>query len=559
MSAVLALIKPRYWSFQKAARDGYGGYRNLIFALLGLAFWLGIFAVSYRVLLYFQSVEGFGEILAHKLLSMVLLTFVSMLTFSAILTSLSKLYLSRDLALVHSLPVPAEKIFLARWIEAAADSAWMVIIYTLPVLLAYGIIFHAGIFFYANILITMLPLCVAAAAVSALLIMLVVIVLPASRIRSIFIFLGLAALIVLYITFRLVRPERLVDPEAFTTVLIYLRDMSTPASPLLPTTWALDSLKAGLSGRPADAWLNLALLYSSAAFLLFVDLVTARAVYFKGYSKAQAAMLRLFQKESHALERLLWFLTPPVRAFVVKEFKSFWRDQTQWSQLFLVAALIAIYLYNFSVLPLEKAPIKTVYLQNLFSFLNMGLAAFVLTSITARFAFPSVSMEGSAFWIVRAAPISIATFLWIKFAIYVLPLVVFGQILIVWTNVLLHVTPFMMVLSSVTMLLMTPGVIALGIGLGAAYPDFGSENPVQAVTGFGGLIFMVVSAAFIGLVAILEAGPVYTIFMAGIRGQVLTPLQWVWTVISFAVVVVLCAVALVWPMRFGAKRLGGNP
>jgi ABC-2 type transport system permease protein len=145
--------------------------------------------------------------------------------------------------------------------------------------------------------------------------------------------------------------------------------------------------------------------------------------------------------------------------------------------------------------------------------------------------------------------------LWIKFAVYILPLTLLGQILIVWTNLLLKVTPFMMVLSSVTMLLMTPGVIALGIGLGAAYPDFGSENPAQAVTGFGGLLFMIVSAAFIGGVAILEAGPVYTIFMAGLRDQPLTLLQRLWAVVSFAAVALLSAVAVVWPMRFGARRL----
>jgi len=56
---------------------------------------------------------------------------------------------------------------------------------------------------------------------------------------------------------------------------------------------------------------------------------------------------------------------------------------------------------------LDNLPIKAVYLQNLFSFLNIGLAAFVLTAIVARFVFPSVSREGEAFWIVQAAPVSL--------------------------------------------------------------------------------------------------------------------------------------------------------
>jgi hypothetical protein len=42
--------------------------------------------------------------------------------------------------------------------------------------------------------------------------------------------------------------------------------------------------------------------------------------------------------------------------------------------------------------------------------------------------------------------------------------------------------------------------VAMGIGFGAAYPDFKAENPAQTVTSFGGLVFMIVCAGDIGLV-----------------------------------------------------------
>ena len=126
----------------------------------------------------------------------------------------------------------------------------------------------------------------------------------------------------------------------------------------------------------------------------------------------------------------------------------------------LIAALIVIYLYNFSVLPLGESQTRTIYLQNIFSFLNMGLASFVLTAIAARFVYPAVSFEGEAFWIVRAAPISLRTFLWVKFIVYGFPLLILAEILIVSSNILLQVKPFMMILSVVTVLLTTPGVVS---------------------------------------------------------------------------------------------------
>lgn len=556
MKQVITLIKPRWWSFRKKGKDGERRWlKYALFGGIGFIFWAFIFAITFRVLKYFQRVEDFGDILAFKLLSMVLVTFFSLLIFSAILTALSKLYLSRDLQLVHSMPIKIENIFLARWTESTVDSSWMVAIYTFPVFLSYGLIFKAGPLFYADIIMVLIPLCVIASSLSALVVMIAVVLLPASRVRSIFVFLGLAVLILLYVTFRLLQPERLVDPEAFATVMVYLQNMSTPSSPLLPSTWAFDSLRGAIYGNARETFFHLMLSWSCAVFLVFINILVAGALYFKGYSKTQASMIRLIQSNSQWLRRIFGFLSGPVRAFIIKEIRTFWRDQTQWSQIFLIGALIIIYLYNFSVLPLEKSPVKTIYLQNLFSFLNMGLAAFVLTAITARFAFPSVSIEGSSFWIVRSGPINISTFIWIKYFIYLLPLLILSEILVICTNILLHVTPFMMYLSVITLFFMTPGVIAMGIGMGAAYPDFGAENPNQSVTSFGGLMFMIISAAYIGGIIVLQAGPVYTLFMSDIRNQTLSMLQWIWVIGSFSVAFVLSILAIILPMRFGAQRL----
>jgi ABC-2 type transport system permease protein len=254
-------------------------------------------------------------------------------------------------------------------------------------------------------------------------------------------------------------------------------------------------------------------------------------------------------------ERIFRFLPGPVRAFTVKETKTFLRDQTQWTQLFLIAALLVIYLYNFEALPIEKSPIQTVYLQNLFAFLNMSLALFVLTAVAARFAYPAVSLEKEAFWLVRSSPLSIRSFLLIKFLVYYLPLLALTETLIVATNLLLKVTPFMMALSTVTTFFLVPGIVALAIGLGAAYPDFKAENPAQTASSFGGLVFMLTSAVYIGGVVLLQAGPVYRLFMAGLHGRPLSTAVWFWTVGAFGAAFVLSILAILLPLRFGAKRL----
>ena len=525
---------------------------------MGLLFWGGTFVIFYRVLTYFQRFEGFGDILAYKLLSMALITFFSLLIFSGILTSLSKLYLSKDLPLVHSMPVSREKIFLARWMEGTVDSSWMVLVYSLPLFLSYGIVYKTGLLYYSMVGVNILPFCLIASSISALIVMMAAAFLPAGHIRSVFVFLGLLVFLLLLISFRLMRPEKFVNPQSFASLMLYLRTLESSHSPLLPTTWFFDSLRASLSGSVKSALFHSALSWSYAITMIFVTTWVSGAAYFGGLSKAQTAPGRFlasrgFERRRYSL--LTNLLSGPARAVAVKEIKTFLRDKTQWSQIFLMVALIVIYLYNFSVLPFEKSAVKKEYLQNLVSFLNMGLAAFVLTAISARFVFPAVSLEGDAFWIVRSSPVSIRTFLWIKFFIYLLPLLLLSEVLIVVTNILLHVTPFMMAISVLTIFSMGPGIVSMGIGLGAIYPDFHSENPAQSVTSLGGIIYMTLCIGFIGAVVVLEAGPVYNVFMTGIRRDGLSTFQWIWLVGSFFVVVVLCVAAVVMPMRLGERKM----
>jgi len=364
--------------------------------------------------------------------------------------------------------------------------------------------------------------------------------------------------LILVLALRLTRPEQLVNPDSFASAVLYLNSLQTPSSPLLPTTWITESIQAALNTKFESSLFDLALTCSCAFMLIFFAQIIAQEVYFNGFSKSQTTPRRLFTpikfKGLH-WDYLLNFLHRPAKAFAVKEIRSFFRDSTQWPQLFLMGALIAIYLYNFSVLPLDRSPIKTVYLQNLFSFLNMGLAAFVLSAIAARFVFPAVSMEGAAFWIVQAAPVSLNTFLWIKFFLYYVPMIIMAELLIVASNLLLQVSPFMMFLSVTTIFFLVPAVVALGIGLGAVYPNFQSENPAQVVTSFGGLLFMILCFALIAAVIILEAGPVYYIFMAGIRKQSLALWQIVLIIASFTTALFLCIFATIYPMRMGERSL----
>lgn len=560
MKGLFLLLKPRILGFRNSlkSRTTQMRKRTLTMVALGFGFWGMMFLLTTRVLIYFQSTEVIGDILAHHLLAMVLLTFFSLLIFSNIITALSNLYLSADLELCLSSPTHLDEVFLSRWVYTGIDSSWMVIVFGLPVMMAYAYLYRPGPEYYLHLLAMGLPLAMIAANIGILFTMIMVSIFPAQRTRDILMILMIFLVAGLYILFRFLRPERLADPEAFFSVMHYVSSLKAPDSLYLPTHWVTENLWSSLTGSTGKEQLfSTGLVWSTAMALLFINVWVSDAVYFSGFSKSQEAKRRRGGRKY--LDLLIRILRKPFGAecgsILDKDVRIFFRDNTQWSQLLLLVALVVVYLYNFSVLPLERSPVRLQFLQNEIAFLNMGLAGFVLAAVAVRFIFPAVSSEGGAFWIIRSSPLSVGRFMWSKFAMYIIPMLLLGEILIVVTNYLLDVTLFMMILSSITMCLAVFGIVGLAIGFGALYPNFKYENISQVATGFGGLMYMIFAVVLMVAVIVLEAGPVYFVFMAGVRAKAVTLGQWLFIVPSFIAVLGICFLFFYKPMTMGLKSL----
>src|SRR5688500_10477850 len=98
------LLAPKIRAARRRAVETATVARVLLLGTVALLFWTLLFAVVYRLLLYFRGAAGIGEALAAKLLGLVLLGFLSILLLSNIITALSSFFLARDLELVIAAP-----------------------------------------------------------------------------------------------------------------------------------------------------------------------------------------------------------------------------------------------------------------------------------------------------------------------------------------------------------------------------------------------------------------------------------------------------------------------
>jgi ABC-2 type transport system permease protein len=252
-------------------------------------------------------------------------------------------------------------------------------------------------------------------------------------------------------------------------------------------------------------------------------MVLTRAAYgrwhFGAWSKAQEARKARFTRLGF-LEPALRLLPLPVerRALLVKDLKVFLRDTTQWSQLLLLLALGLVYVYNFRVLDLDRIPYMSRFVKNVYAFVNLGMAAFVTAAVSVRFVFPAVSAEGAAFWIVRAAPVPLASFLWSKLLMGLAPILVLAEALTIASNQLLGVAPPLKLLCAVAIAFMALALVGLACGMGAEHPRFNAENPTQIAGSYGGVAFMVVAVLYILATVALVGWPASVYLWYDYRG-----------------------------------------
>ncbi len=556
-------VQPRLWTLlmpkwrsalTRASQDRSDSrWRVILLAAVGLFFWLAVFGIAFRVLRYLRNIDEIGSLMAGKVLGVVLLAFLSILLLSNIITALSTFFLAKDLDLLAAAPVGGVRLYLAKLAETIVHSSWMVALLSLPIFTAYGIVYSGGILFPFVALAAFIPYLILPAVAGTAMTLLLVNIFPARRTRELLSLIATGAVVIVVVSLRFMRPEQLAQPEGFRNLVDYLAVLRTPTSPFLPSEWVASMVMNWLL-QIADPW-PIAKLWGAAAVAVAVGAIIHQRLYFLGFSKAQeGAERKVLRPMRGPLSRLLRHQSPSKREFILKDLRLFFRDNTQWSQLILLAVLLMVYLFNIKSLPLHSGERVPFRLVTMISFLNLGLAGFVLAAVAARFIFPGISLEGRQMWLLRSSPLDPRSMLWSKYWIGTVPLLVLALIITVFTNWLLHASPFMMTVAVVTILLYTLAAGALALCFGALYPQFGTENAAQIPTSFGGLVYMMSSLCLLALIIGIEAIPVtaylrdqrYSQQPVGVTPEL---------VLCGLAVIAVCAASTIIPLRVGLRRI----
>ncbi len=509
----------------------------------GLAFWLSIFAASYNGFRFMEDYLGGAEALAETLLSLFFLLLGVMLLFSNAINSFGVMFRSDETDLLLTWPLEAETVFTYKLLESVTFSSWAFLVLGFPLMLGYGVSVSAPWYYPLVIVAYFAPFVVLAAAVGGVLALAVGAWMPrrAKRVLGVAVVVGLGVALwaATWIHGALGSSGTLAEvwlPRA-------LGRMSFARNVFLPSHWVTKGLLRGARGELADTAYYGLLLASNAALGLLASWEAGKRLLRLGWSRGRSR-----SGERGRLGRAGWALArraSPLSLLMGKDWRLFVRDPVQWSQCAILFGLMAFYVLNLRTFSYHL----TVPLwRHLTALLNLAATGLVLATVTTRFVFPMLSLEGRSFWFLGLAPVPRRVLLWSKFTFSFVGALLVTLPLVIASDVMLALPAGPIWHHGLAIGLVCFGVSGLSVGLGAVYPNLREQSPAKIVSGFGGTLNLLLSVAFVVAVSALTALPyaVRLLHMGwGVREDI-------WAVLGSGVVA--AAVGLV-PMQLGLRAL----
>lgn len=519
--------------------------RLLIYFIVIFIFLSGTYWVFLRVFSFLNNIEEIGEIIAGKIISYSFFVFFFMLLISNGITALSTFYRSKEVEFLMALPVPPANIFISKIFETFFFSSWATLIGAVPIVLAYFIAYGSpwGIVYT-------IPSFMGFIAIPSFLGIIVLMVLkrinPNLSVKQLGITLGIISGIIIYL-YILTNPYSFNIPQTTNlyTVNRFL-DRLRFSNPYFPNEWLFNVVRGIVDGRMFQ-------FFRYTGSLLLVSFSLFLILYFLGVNWYRETWLTTEHSKKIPHIRLRFFLKRPSQLvnLLSKDWRIFIRSPNQWVQFLIIFLLLLFY-----VISLRRTPVyvKEVFWLTITALINTGFVAYISATLSLRFIFPAISLEGDYWWILRSAPVKPRNIYITKMIFYIALTTVISIYVIYTSNIRLTGSLIITLVTVIIGTMLTITSVILATTMGTIFVDFNEHNPAKIASGMGGLLTAVLSLGFIGLSLIIFLSPFSHYLGLLLKGISVNP----WPIMRNRLIlfIVISTLLDTWLVKIGVSRIG---
>ncbi len=502
MTEILHILRYKILSFIKVNIDWHfeSAVKNVGSFLVYTGFSIGTFFFTRGLIAFLLEEVHIGQFLLHRFISMLLYVFFLSVNVGNIIVSYSTLYKSKEVVYLLTAPVSHTNLFVIKFLDNFFYSSTTLFLIGLCALLGYGSYFqHSWTFYVWAMMLLFIPFMLLAAAVGVIMLMGLMKIAGRIGARKVIIGLGSAYVLSIYAFFRFTNPMKLVNEvmKYYPNLNQYFGYLDPPFSRFLPNHWAAEVLYwtgmhngtmalpylyvlLGLCALSCVGAVLLARRWYYPTWLASLDLRARRAATSEGggiFSMAKNSML------GHQTEVLF-----------KKEFWQFFRDPSQYIHLSVMALLMAIFVG--SMMQLRTIQVNPL-LQTISYLVIFLFNAFLIASISVRFVYPLISIEGESFWKIRSAPISLHKVAGLKFALAWSATFVIGQLLNALSSRPLGLASILWLSSASNTAFITLAMVGLSFGGGSFFATYHENNPIRVASSQGASLTFLLSLLYL--------------------------------------------------------------
>ena len=521
-------------SFFKTAFDkrAVSIVRGVASSLVFCGFAYGAYTFAFSATRFMLEHTHTGLYLYHTFISMLLFVLFVAVNLGNIIVSYSTLYRSSEVSFLLTKPVSFTTIFILKFFDNFFYSSTTLFVVAFMVLFGYGSYFGYPWYFFAGVMIfVMIPFMFLSACLAVLILM--AIMKLAGRIGFRKVMAGLFSLyfFFIYLFFNSSNPITLVEKlnRFYPNIDEYLSHTVPGFLQYLPNQWVAQFLFYVARGEVMNALPYVGILLSVTIIVFGLCFFVADRFYYRSWlvsldvqSKAQKfydpAHRHFLDFRSHSI------FQSQIEVLVKKEFFAFFREASQWIHLVVMFILTGLFAISVSNINLKWHIMDVQLLTYLVMFVFGG---FMVSSLTLRFVFPMIGLEGQTFWALRSSPIKKGRIFLIKFILGFILVLPIAEYIAIASNipfigkaelhsVLLWFGVFNAFWISLTM-------VSFNLGFGGFFASYLERNPIRAASTQGATLTFLATLVYLIVIVVIILVPVSAYFASLFQFKVFHP------------------------------------
>jgi ABC-2 type transport system permease protein len=522
MEPLVHILKFKLLTFIKFQEElsGKSLLKSLSASLIYILFAIGIFFFTKNIITYLLEEVKIGMFLLHRFIFVVLFIFFMTVNIGNIVVSYSTFFKTREVGFLLTKPISFTKIFLIKFLDNFFYSSSTLLLMVTAALAGYTAYFGLPWTFipFASVVL-ILPFMFIAGTLGAITLLIIMRFAASFGVKKVLVTIASVYVTATIIFYMFSSPVQLVANvfEYFPNINNYFGFLENPVIKFLPNHWVADALYWISSGKfIAAGWSIYLLIVVSILFIIFA-LLLAKNWFYKTWlvflnlsnelsikKKRNVKVASFFEKKSS--------LTPGREALLKRELLLFFREPSQWTHFLVMAFLITIFILSISNVDVMIMNAYNIYLKTIVYLIIYLFNVFLIASMSLRFIFPLVSLEGEAIWKIRSAPLNYKKMMLTRLFMYFSVIFVMGQLLNFVSNYQFSFT--LTLISQLNTAFVTVTLVSLNFGMGASYANYKEKNPIRVASSQGASLTFLFTLIYLVFLTVLLFAPISNYFYA---------------------------------------------